>query len=521
MRVEPVERRVLLSAGQSDPTFGSGGQVAFGTSGSTLNPTSIVAEPNGDLIMAMGATVTRLTPIGATDPTFGSDGQVTVAGSFVTPYLLSDGDILLAYDSNDVATGAEQLTLEALTSTGAVDTSFGSGGTVVVPGTVGAPSVPGDSQPVAVGTGGSIYVLQSTTVTQYAADGNIDTAFGTDGTATLPSGPTLTPQSGAIAVDAQGRVVVSIGGAVGDEPLTGTGEGYVVERLTANGAVDGAFGTQGITAVTGANEAEADGTVVTIAPDGTIYAADNADEDQGDDRLAGIHAYSSAGQLEQTLAEPIGSGPEIIAYGGVTGMSVTPDGQLVVTGYYIPSEAISTGEPSEPFVARYDAVTGTGNGGALDASFDGTGVVTVSGSTGATAVGESVAIAPNGDILVAGSGVASAESDDFVDAYLGETSAVLTGTVTGTAGSYNNDGNTVADAFDGNLNTFFDGPTANGDVAGLDLGSPQVIRQIEYAPRSAYPARMVGGVFQGSNTSDFSSGVDTLYTVTAAPAAGR
>jgi hypothetical protein len=31
---------------------------------------------------------------------------------------------------------------------------------------------------------------------------------------------------------------------------------------------------------------------------------------------------------------------------------------------------------------------------------------------------------------------------------------------------------------------------------------------------------MVGGVFQASNTADFSSGVVNLYTITAAPASG-
>ena len=98
--------------------------------------------------------------------------------------------------------------------------------------------------------------------------------------------------------------------------------------------------------------------------------------------------------------------------------------------------------------------------------------------------------------------------------------AVLTGTVTGTAGSYNNQGNVVAKAFDGNLSTFFDGPTANGDVAGLDLGAPKVVTQVSYAPRAGFASRMVGGVFQGSNTPDFSAGVATLYTVAAAPAAG-
>ena len=99
-------------------------------------------------------------------------------------------------------------------------------------------------------------------------------------------------------------------------------------------------------------------------------------------------------------------------------------------------------------------------------------------------------------------------------------SAKLTGTVLGTAGSYKNGGNTAANAFDGNANTYFDGPASNGDWVGLDLGSVRSITQVQFAPRSGWAGRMVGGVFQASTTPDFSAGVTTLYAVTATPAAG-
>jgi hypothetical protein len=98
--------------------------------------------------------------------------------------------------------------------------------------------------------------------------------------------------------------------------------------------------------------------------------------------------------------------------------------------------------------------------------------------------------------------------------------APLAGTPIGTAGSFQNDGNTIAKAFDGNLNTFFDAPGPNGDWAGLDLGTAVVITSIRYAPRAGWGTRMVGGAFQGSDTADFSAGVTTLYTITAAPASG-
>ncbi len=104
--------------------------------------------------------------------------------------------------------------------------------------------------------------------------------------------------------------------------------------------------------------------------------------------------------------------------------------------------------------------------------------------------------------------------EDFTDV------ARRTGTTIGTSGSYTNDGNTIAKATDGNLGTFYDGVNANGDYVGLDLGSAESVSVIEYAPRSGYASRMVGGVFQASNTAGFTSGVVTLATVTATPATG-
>jgi hypothetical protein len=115
----------------------------------------------------------------------------------------------------------------------------------------------------------------------------------------------------------------------------------------------------------------------------------------------------------------------------------------------------------------------------------------------------------------------SVSFDSFsIAAVSSPTTGKLTGTVIGTAGSYQNKGNTIANVFDGNLNTYFDGPTANGNWAGLDLGSPQTIAQIKYAPRPSWAGRMVGGIFQASNTADFSSGVVNLYTVPSMPPVG-
>jgi hypothetical protein len=97
----------------------------------------------------------------------------------------------------------------------------------------------------------------------------------------------------------------------------------------------------------------------------------------------------------------------------------------------------------------------------------------------------------------------------------------LSGAVIGTSGSWSNDGNTIAKVFDGNPNTFFDGPDDSGDWVGLDFGAgvSNVIGQINYWPRMGYSGRMLGGYFQGANSPAFANPV-TLFTIATAPPEG-
>ena len=98
----------------------------------------------------------------------------------------------------------------------------------------------------------------------------------------------------------------------------------------------------------------------------------------------------------------------------------------------------------------------------------------------------------------------------------------LTGAVIGSSGSWGGGGNTIAKAFDGNTNSYYDAVNGTGDWAGVDLGSAtaDVAVQIKYCPRATFASRMVGGQFQGASVSNFSSGVATLFTVSATPPDG-
>jgi hypothetical protein len=74
-------------------------------------------------------------------------------------------------------------------------------------------------------------------------------------------------------------------------------------------------------------------------------------------------------------------------------------------------------------------------------------------------------------------------------------------------------------AFNGVYSNYFDAATASGGWTGLDLGTAKRITKIRFMPRQNNGNLMVGGIFQASNTANFSSGVANLFTVATAPTA--
>ena len=100
-------------------------------------------------------------------------------------------------------------------------------------------------------------------------------------------------------------------------------------------------------------------------------------------------------------------------------------------------------------------------------------------------------------------------------------SHLLSGTVIGTAESYDYSAgkpsttvNTAANAFDGDLNTFFASNERSKTWVGLDLGEPHVITRVGWSPRNGNvgPKRVILGLFEGANDPNFLDGVP-LYLI--------
>jgi voltage-gated potassium channel Kch len=98
---------------------------------------------------------------------------------------------------------------------------------------------------------------------------------------------------------------------------------------------------------------------------------------------------------------------------------------------------------------------------------------------------------------------------------------LLSGMVIGTAESYDYSAgqasttvNTAANAFDGDLNTFFASNERSKTWVGLDLGEPHIITRVGWSPRdgSVGPKRVILGLFEGANDPNFMDGVP-LYLI--------
>jgi glucose/arabinose dehydrogenase len=94
----------------------------------------------------------------------------------------------------------------------------------------------------------------------------------------------------------------------------------------------------------------------------------------------------------------------------------------------------------------------------------------------------------------------------------GDAKPVIGASILGSVGSFNNGSSTIDKVFDNNNDTFFDGASANGQWAGLNLGTVKNISCIKFRPRNGEGKRMIGGKFQVSNNADFTNPI-TLYTI--------
>lgn len=315
--------------GGPDPRFGKGGYV-HASFGDVDDGWGVVRTADGKVVVAGGAVsvsgrapsmwlyLTRYDAAGRTDTSFGNRGVVrTNFGGYAFGYgLAQDADGRLVAVASVSRRNGGGLGVARYLADGRPDTTFGNGGTVVVP--VGTVALPAD---VAVDTGGAVVVAGTAGVggkavafvRRFLADGSPDPAFGVGGTLliALPGNP----QSGAtgLALLPGGVVLVT-----GSSRTSGPPVPFLV-RVLPGGRQDPTFAGS-MPTLTGTGFG-----AVTIAPDGGILVA-------GGGGAAFVLRFLPTGTLDPlfgTAGIATVAAPGTVWLGAVDAL---PDGRIVASG---------------------------------------------------------------------------------------------------------------------------------------------------------------------------------------------
>jgi uncharacterized delta-60 repeat protein len=309
---------------------------------------------------------------GSLDPTFGKNGIVITPNTDTAAAMAiqSDGNIVVA-GSVIGSNGFPELGLARYTSSGDLDSSFGTGGIVSNP---DAPAFALTIQSNGQILVGSIAGL-GFAVLRFNTNGALDTTFGTDGTASFRPFEDLffSPLTGGIAVLSDGKILVAAAGGFG---------GGVMVRLLSDGQVDTSFGADGAGAVQLLN---APGTVA-LLPGGKILVSTTVG-------VSLAARYTSTGALDTSF----GVSGQVADLGGNAIIPLT-NGEFVAVG----SLVTETAPPPAPNNTQGFSVVLYNSKGIIDTTFgtNGATVTTFPPSTYSAAF--AVAAQSNGEIVAGG-----------------------------------------------------------------------------------------------------------------------
>jgi uncharacterized protein (TIGR02145 family)/uncharacterized delta-60 repeat protein len=337
--------------------------------------------------------IVKLTATGALDTSFGSNGTRTIGGTGVdiarAVTTTSDGGYIIAGWTNSFGAGNDDMYIVKLTATGALDTSFGSNGTR----TIGGVSSDQAFDITSTSDGGYIIVGQTGSfgagmfnvyIAKLTAAGAFDTSFGSGGTRTI---------NGAGGHGNYAYVITPTpdGGYIITGIATGFGAGGYdihITKLTATGALDTSFGSNGTRTIGGTNEDRA--YAITPTPDGGYI-------------IAGYTNSYGAGNYDMYIVKLTATGAFDTSFGsngkrtiGGTGtdqaFSITPapDGGYLIVGW---TNSYGAGN-YDMYIVKLTAT------GALDTSFGSNGTRTIGGTGNDYA--RSVIQASDGGYIIAG-----------------------------------------------------------------------------------------------------------------------
>lgn len=334
------------AGGARDSTFNGGAnngyvRTNFTTAGGSNridHARAIVRQADGRLVVAgytssWDLAVARYLASGALDTSFGTGGKTVVSiGTVDFGFALAiDGAGRVVIAGTSPGTG-EDFALLRLTAAGTPDPTFNGGDPANTTGTVRTHISRDDrAQAVAIQPDGKIVAAgyangasSDFAVVRYLDDGRLDGTFGAAGTGKVTIDLGSVDRAAALVLQPDGAIVV--GGFSG----VGFGIDFALVRLTAGGVLDTTFNGGGVVRTDVAGN---DDRINAIALDasGRIVVAGSSHNGLNTD--IALARYSTAGVLDPTfgvggiVVSPVSGGND-----DATGVLVQPDGKIVVVG---------------------------------------------------------------------------------------------------------------------------------------------------------------------------------------------
>jgi uncharacterized delta-60 repeat protein len=390
-------------AGALDPTFGTGGKALTDFGGDDYG-TAVAIQKDGKLVVAGSSDVrgsddfaiARYRERGVLDRSFGTGGKVLTdfgdgcIDRAAAVAIQSDGKIVVAGFSH--AKGSDDFALARYTRSGALDPSFGMGGTVLT----GFDSSSVDrATAMAIQPNGKIVVAGSSrgngnwdvALARYTKSGALDRSFGTSGKVRTDFGGGRHDRATAMTIQPNGKIVVAGKRGIGLDA------GFELARFTKHGELDTLFGTGG-KVVTRFGSVDAGAYAVKIQQDGKLIVAGWGFRYARPKEFFEIARYTRRGTLDPSF----GTGGKVLTAFGVSrylygyAAALQKNGEIIVAG------ATTTRHRVDVFaLARYTTR------GILDRHFGlGGRVLTAFNFTGSRQI-NALTIQPNRRIVAVGS----------------------------------------------------------------------------------------------------------------------
>jgi uncharacterized delta-60 repeat protein len=240
-------------------------------------------------------------------------------------------------------------------------------------------------------------------ITRYTMDGAIDGTFGTGGVVKARSEANNSARGYGMALQPDGKIVMA------GWNWPGTID-FCVMRFNADGSFDNSFGTDGkVTTPIGSGNDE--GTNVAIQSDGKIVVTGSSFNASGNTDYVVIR-YTSAGAVDSTFGTNGIVTTDINSYDIPEGIAInSTTGAITIAGTSNSNYSLlgnhHTGN-GDFTVVRYTS------SGALDGSFGTGGIATFDISSGSADAAHSLAVQPDGKLIVAGTTVRTVNNKDVV-----------------------------------------------------------------------------------------------------------